>query len=136
MIIHRTDLASYGWEVVRNSMGTERSYLKREGTPKLEAASWVQLEIAKKIVAAGGSDLDKLYQQAQSRGFRPVELPVKLKVHDSIFVPLAKWPMLIAGNYRCIRPNDMISIKEAVHGNIEASRQIWAVACTAMQLRQ
>ena len=33
-----------------------------------------------------------------------LEIPVKLKVHDSIFVPLAKWPMLIAGNYRCIRP--------------------------------
>jgi len=81
LIIHRTDLASYGWEVVRNSMGTERSYLKRDGTPKLEAASWVQLETAKKIVAAGGSDLDKLYQQAQSRDFRPVELPVKLKAH-------------------------------------------------------
>ncbi|MFL5058494.1 MAG: hypothetical protein ACJ8DQ_00320, partial [Xanthobacteraceae bacterium] len=45
-----------------------------------------------------------------------IELPVKLKVHDSIFVPLAKWPMLIAGNYRCIRPNDMIPIREAVHG--------------------
>jgi Zn-dependent M28 family amino/carboxypeptidase len=81
LIIHRTDLASYGWEVVRNSMGTERSYLKRDGTPKLEAASWVQLETAKKIVAAGGSDLDKLYQQAQSHDFRPVELPVKLKAH-------------------------------------------------------
>ena len=47
-MIHRTDLASYGWEVVRNSWGTERSYLKRDGTPKLEAASWVQLEVAKK----------------------------------------------------------------------------------------
>src|SRR5438132_1687945 len=81
LIIHRTDLASYGWEVVRNSMGTERSYLKRDGTPKLEAASWVQLETAKKIVAAGGHDLDKLYQQAQSRDFQPVELAVKLKAH-------------------------------------------------------
>jgi len=40
---------------------------------------------------------------------------VKLKVHDSIFVPLAKWPMLMAGNYRCIRRDDMIPIKEAVH---------------------
>src|SRR5207245_1496300 len=79
LIIHRTDLASYGWEVVRNSMGAERSYLKRDGTPKLEAASWVQLETAKKIVAAGGHDLDKLYQQAQSRDFQPVELAVKLK---------------------------------------------------------
>ena len=31
-----------------------------------------------------------------------IELPVKLRVHDSIFVPLAKWAMLLAGNYRCI----------------------------------
>jgi len=53
------------------------------------------------------------------------EIPVKLKVHDSIFVPLAKWPMLIAGNYRCIRPNDMIPIKEAVHGNVAKSREIY-----------
>ncbi len=81
LIIHRTDLASYGWEVLRNSMGTERSYLKRDGTPKLEAASWVQLEVAEKIVAAGGHSLDKLYQQAQSRDFKPIELPVKLKAH-------------------------------------------------------
>lgn len=54
-----------------------------------------------------------------------VEVPVKLKVHDSIFVPLAKWPMLIAGNYRCIRRDDMISIKEAVHANLEASREVY-----------
>ena len=33
-----------------------------------------------------------------------IELPVKLKVHDSIFVPLAKWAMLLAGNYRCVTP--------------------------------
>lgn len=55
----------------------------------------------------------------------PLEIPVKLKVHDSIFVPLAKWPMLIAGNYRCIRPNDMIPIKEAVHANVAKSQEIY-----------
>jgi hypothetical protein len=54
-----------------------------------------------------------------------IEIPVKLKVHDSVFVPLAKWPMLISGNYRCIRPNDMIPIKEAVHGNVDESRRIY-----------
>jgi len=59
------------------------------------------------------------------RGYDEIAVPVKLKVHDSIFVPLAKWPMLIAGNYRCIRPNDMIPIKEAVHGNVAASREIY-----------
>jgi len=54
-----------------------------------------------------------------------IEIPVKLKVHDSIFVPLAKWPMLIAGNYRCIRRDDMIPIREAVHANIDTSREIY-----------
>jgi hypothetical protein len=55
----------------------------------------------------------------------PIEIPVKLKLHHSLFVPLAKWPMLIAGNYRCIRPGGMISIHEAVHGDIAKSREIY-----------
>jgi hypothetical protein len=48
-----------------------------------------------------------------------------LKVHDSVFVPLSKWPMLLAGNYRCIGRDDMISIRDAVHGNPEVSREIY-----------
>jgi Zn-dependent M28 family amino/carboxypeptidase len=79
LIIHRTDLASYGWEVVRNSWGAGKSYLKLDGTPKLEAASWIHLDAAKKLAALGGQDLDKLFQQAQSRDFKPIELPVHLK---------------------------------------------------------
>src|SRR5208283_4740695 len=59
LIIHRTDLASYGWEVVRNSWGGERSYLKLDGTPKLEAASWIQEEVARKLVGIAGADYDK-----------------------------------------------------------------------------
>jgi hypothetical protein len=55
----------------------------------------------------------------------PIEIPVKLRVHDSLFVPLAKWPMLIAGNYRSIRPGDMVSINEAVHANPAKSREIY-----------
>src|SRR5215813_9972396 len=65
IVIHRTDLASYGWQVVRNSWGNEREYLKRDATPKVLAASWVQLEVARKIVGMGGYDLDKLFAQAQ-----------------------------------------------------------------------
>jgi len=61
LIIHRTDLASYGWEVVRNSWGTERSYLKRDETPKLQAASWIQLDVAKRLVGLVGLDLDKMF---------------------------------------------------------------------------
>lgn len=54
-----------------------------------------------------------------------VELPVKLKAHDSLFVPLAKWSMLLAGNYRCVQPDRPRSIAEAVHSNIEKSRQVY-----------
>jgi Zn-dependent M28 family amino/carboxypeptidase len=81
LIVHRTDMASYGWEVVRNSWGTERSYLKLDARPKLKAASWIQLEVARKLVATAGLDLDKLFEQAKSRDFRPVPLPVNLKAH-------------------------------------------------------
>jgi hypothetical protein len=55
-----------------------------------------------------------------------LDIPVKLKVHDSLFVPLAKWPMLMTGNYRCIRAHGMIPIQEAVHGDLERSRAIYA----------
>jgi len=58
-------------------------------------------------------------------GKADLEIPVKLKVHDSLFVPMAKWPMLIAGNYRCIRAQEMIPIREAVHGNVDRSREIY-----------
>ncbi len=54
-----------------------------------------------------------------------IELPVKLKVHDSVFVPLAKWCMLIAGNYRCVQKDGMRSIKDAVHSDIEATRAVY-----------
>ena len=54
-----------------------------------------------------------------------VELPVKLRVHDSVFVPLAKWSMLLAGNYRCVQEDEMIPIKEAVHSDLEASRAVY-----------
>ena len=81
LIIHRTDLASYPWTVVRNSWGGEKSFLQLDGTPELEAASWIQQEVARKLVAMGGLDLDKLFEQAQSRDFKPIPLPVRLKAH-------------------------------------------------------
>ena len=54
------------------------------------------------------------------------DVPVKLKVHDSLFVPLAKWSMLLTGNYRCITRGGVVPIREAVHGNPAASRDIYA----------
>jgi len=54
-----------------------------------------------------------------------IELPVKLKVHESIFVPLAKWAMLLSGNYRCITTDGIRTAQEAVHSDLETSRSVY-----------
>src|SRR5450759_2445790 len=59
-------------------------------------------------------------------GGQKIELPVKLKVHESVFVPLAKWSMLLAGNYRCVQKDAARSIKEAVHSDLEATRAVYS----------
>jgi Zn-dependent M28 family amino/carboxypeptidase len=80
ILIHQEDMASYPWEVVRNSNSGEKSYLKLEGQA-LKVASWVQLDVAKKLVAGSGIDLDKMMADARSRDFHPVDLGAKLRAH-------------------------------------------------------
>jgi Zn-dependent M28 family amino/carboxypeptidase len=81
ILIHKTDMASYGWEVVRNSNSGEKAYLQLEGTPKLKVASWIHFDVAKQLAASAGMDLDRMIADAHSRDFHPVEMKVKLKAH-------------------------------------------------------
>jgi hypothetical protein len=53
------------------------------------------------------------------------DVPVKLKVFDSLFVPLAKWSMLLTGNYRCITSHEPQSIRDAVHTDLKLSQSIY-----------
>ena len=69
--------------------------------------------------------LRKLEADIEAARFEGMELPVKLKVHDSVFVPLAKWAMLLAGNYRCVTKQGIRSIKDAVHSDLAASRAVY-----------
>src|SRR6188508_1150573 len=69
--------------------------------------------------------LKQLEADIEAARFEKIELPVKLKVHESVFVPLAKWAMLIAGNYRCITKEGPRAIKDAVHSNLDASRAVY-----------
>jgi hypothetical protein len=69
--------------------------------------------------------LRNLEHDIDAARYEGTEIPVKLKVHDSVFVPLAKWPMLIAGNYRCIKRDEMIPIRDAVHGDVSQSRGVY-----------
>ena len=81
ILIHKTDMASYPWEVVRNSNSGEKSFLKLDGTPKLKAASWIHLDVARNLASAAGLDLDKMMSDAGSRDFKPVPLHVRLSAH-------------------------------------------------------
>lgn len=63
------------------------------------------------------------------------ELPVKVKVHDSLYVPLAKWSMLMTGNYRCVQRDEMIPIQQAVHSDLDQSKEVYqwtADVCQAL----
>ena len=61
------------------------------------------------------------------------DVPVKLRVHDSIFVPLAKWSMLLTGNYRSITQAEPRSIRDAVHSDLEKSRAIYEFVDSLVQ---
>jgi len=83
LIVHRTDLASYGWEVVRNSQSVEKSYLEGDPSATLRAAAWIQHDVAQRLFTlAGLGNLDQALETAGKPGaFHAVKLPVNLKAH-------------------------------------------------------
>jgi hypothetical protein len=87
-------------------------------------------KVAKFDNEKGNTILRQLEQEIDAVRYDPgdgakIELPVKLRVHDSLFVPLAKWSMLLAGNYRCVTEDGMRTAQEAVHSDIETSRSVY-----------
>ncbi|HUA16319.1 MAG TPA: M28 family peptidase [Verrucomicrobiae bacterium] len=80
ILIHQTEMASYPWEVVRNSNSGEKSFLKLDG-PALKVASWIHLDVARRLALASGMDLDKMFRDAQSHDFHPVSLGARLQAH-------------------------------------------------------
>jgi Zn-dependent M28 family amino/carboxypeptidase len=85
ILIHKEDMASYPWEVVRNSNSGEKSYLKLEDAEKtssaLKVAAWVQFDVARKLVEGSGMNLEKMMAEAATREFHPINLGAKLKAH-------------------------------------------------------
>ena len=81
MLVHKTEMASYGWDVVRNSWSGERSYLRGDSAPKLKIASWIHQDVARQLMKASGLDLDAEMAAAAKPGFKPQLLPARLKAH-------------------------------------------------------
>ena len=106
ILVHQTEMASYPWEVVRNSNSGEKSYLKLDGTPKLKAAAWIQLTVAQRLAAASGLDIAKLMKDAQSPDFKPVPLNVKLKAR-------------IASKIRPFESNNVVGMLPGADGKLK-----------------
>lgn len=105
--------------------------------PPEEAVNILQVNLPTNFkVAPFGEEADTallrgLEADIEALRFGPdnIELPVKLRLHDSLFVPLAKWAMLITGNYRCVTPGEPQAIRDAVHADIDLSGQIYRAVC-------
>jgi Zn-dependent M28 family amino/carboxypeptidase len=107
LIIHRADLASYGWDVVKNSNTSEKTYLRDNKDPQLEAASWIQLDVAKQIFKSSNLDADAEITAAGKRGFKAIELPVRLHAHVESVVRPFQSPNVVG-----ILPGTDISTKD------------------------
>jgi Zn-dependent M28 family amino/carboxypeptidase len=80
VLVHTPQSAGYGWDVVRNSWGRERPYVRlKRGEPALQVASWITEAVARDLVAAAGQDLAALTRAAAQRDFQPVPLPLRLR---------------------------------------------------------
>ena len=76
LIVHDTEPAAYGWNVVESS-NTGANYLaetKDGGAKETVANGWIQLPKAKELFASAGQDFDKLRAAAGKKGFKPVAL--------------------------------------------------------------
>lgn len=89
LIIHRTDLAAYGWSVVQNSGAGEKTFLASDTNPQVAAAAWIHHDISDKLFAAAGlGSTDAEINAAGKRGFKAIELKARLKAHiDSTVRP-------------------------------------------------
>ena len=100
--------------------------------PPEEKANFLHVGLPTNFKAAEFADaghnemLRNLEQDILALTIEDQDVPVKLRVFDSLYVPFAKWSMLLTGNYRCVGNAGVVSIRDAVHGNIEESRAIYA----------
>jgi Zn-dependent M28 family amino/carboxypeptidase len=80
MIVHTTETAGYPWQVVRNSWGMQKPFVRLDaGAPELAVAGWITSEVAEKIFAPAGKSVEEMLQLANAKDFQPIPLGVRLK---------------------------------------------------------
>ncbi len=82
IIVHTTPTAGYGWDVVKSSWGKEDPQVRlAPDAPALALAGWVTSEAGERLFKASGHTVDEMLKMANTRGFKPVPLGVRIKGH-------------------------------------------------------
>ncbi|HXB71384.1 MAG TPA: M28 family peptidase [Candidatus Acidoferrales bacterium] len=82
IIIHTTDTASYGWDVVRSSWGREAPFVKVGPNEKaLALQGWVSREAGEKLLALAGKTVDELLAASEKPDFKPIDLGIQVRAH-------------------------------------------------------
>lgn len=84
ILVHTTESAGYGWNVVRSSNGGWRYEIARTATAKtpfLNLKSWATNEAATKILSGANLNIDELREKAKSRDFQPVKTGLKVSLN-------------------------------------------------------
>jgi Zn-dependent M28 family amino/carboxypeptidase len=83
ILLHTTESATYGWDVVRGSWSVEQFKLDRPAAQSIAFAAWVTHEAAQAALAQAGLNLDSLTRAAARREFRPVATGLNVAVDIS-----------------------------------------------------
>jgi Zn-dependent M28 family amino/carboxypeptidase len=109
IIVHTTPSAGYPWQVVQSSWGGEQFELPAEDEPRIQLKGWATQDAARRLVKAGGFDLDKLVASAKSRSFKPVALGLKTSIKFTNKVSRVR-----TGNVAGVLPGSDPKLKEEV----------------------
>ena len=97
-----------------------------EGANVLHVGLPTNFKAAKFETDAHNAILETLERDIDAVRLDGKDVPVKLRVFDSLFVPLAKWSMLLTGNYRCVTTGEPLAIRDAVHADAALSEEVYA----------
>jgi hypothetical protein len=87
--VHTTPSAGYPWQVVQSSWGGEQFELPAEGEPRIQLKGWATEDASRRLLKAGGADLDKLVEAAKKRSFKPVaDRPAN--IHQASITPVSR----------------------------------------------
>jgi len=80
IIVHTTPSAGYPWQVVQSSWGGTQFELPAENEPRIQLKGWATEDAARRLLKAGGADLDQLVTLARSPKFRPVPIDLRTSI--------------------------------------------------------